>query len=410
MWPTIWRVTFANLTRELRFKDYGLMQMKQLSLLILALILLTACQPQHRTVQLPPPPSAPAPPPHQPTTLDEKPEQAALGRSTALLKQLTLTATTSLPDAVLNATRCFVFAVPNRAEALTSCRSGAAPYDWGTPELMWMQGAQPPDTALLILVLSKRAAEALTGGALDLASFKTARGKTLSDSALLTERDLGYDVITYSYAQGTITGIQLTLKFTRMELVRKGIPANGRRATSKEEALRKDYVDWVQSYFNTITPSGIIIHHSATIPGTGRVPDGKEEIDEYHAERGMQIECFGREYHVAYHYIIFPNGKIESGRPERCEGAHARGYNSYLGISLVGDFSSKDNTKGDKGPSQPTARQMKALIHLTRALQEKYNIPVHRILRHSDVAPTLCPGDRFAFKTYLEALEQPSGK
>jgi N-acetylmuramoyl-L-alanine amidase len=106
--------------------------------------------------------------------------------------------------------------------------------------------------------------------------------------------------------------------------------------------------------------------------------------------------------------LIFPNGKIQEGRPERCEGAHARGYNSFIGISLVGDFSAKDNPSGSKGPSQPTRQQLKSLIRLTREMQRRYNIPVQRILRHSDVAPTLCPGERFAFKNFLLALERPS--
>jgi N-acetylmuramoyl-L-alanine amidase len=145
-------------------------------------------------------------------------------------------------------------------------------------------------------------------------------------------------------------------------------------------------------------PTGIIIHHTATIPSKGKVPASASEVDQYHQTRGFNVLCFGREYHVAYHYLVLPDGKIQQGRPERCEGAHAPGYNSYLGISVAGDFSSVDNRRGSKGLPRPTQKQIKSLIELCRKLRQQYNIPLQHILRHSDVAPTKCPGDRFPFE------------
>jgi N-acetyl-anhydromuramyl-L-alanine amidase AmpD len=149
----------------------------------------------------------------------------------------------------------------------------------------------------------------------------------------------------------------------------------------------------------------MIIHHSATIPETGKVPTDPRQVDQYHAARGMSITCFGRVYHVAYHFLIEPDGRVVQGRPERCAGAHARGYNSYLGISLVGDFSSADNPDGSRGPERPSAAQMGSLIELCRRLQTQYNIPLQRVLRHSDVSPTRCPGDRFPFAELLRRLQ-----
>src|SRR4029079_4106296 len=105
---------------------------------------------------------------------------------------------------------------------------------------------------------------------------------------------------------------------------------------------------------------------------------------EFHRARGFDIRCQGREYHVAYHYLILPDGTVESGRPERCQGAHAKGYNSYLGIAVVGEFSSPDNPDGSKGPQVPTDAQMKALTRLSREIMEKYNLPLQRVLRHTD--------------------------
>jgi N-acetyl-anhydromuramyl-L-alanine amidase AmpD len=101
-----------------------------------------------------------------------------------------------------------------------------------------------------------------------------------------------------------------------------------------------------------------------------------------------------------------PNGKVKAGRPERCEGAHAVGYNSYLGISLVGDFSSEDNPTGEKGPTKPSAAQIASLLQLCRRLKTRYNIPLQHIVRHSDISNTKCPGDRFPFRMILDQLQR----
>src|SRR5437016_681095 len=99
----------------------------------------------------------------------------------------------------------------------------------------------------------------------------------------------------------------------------------------------------VPSFVNTIGPGGIIIHHSAVPPFPDGRPIDAKLIDEIHRERGYNAFYWGRFYHIGYHYVILPDGTVQQGRPEHCRGAHAQGYNSYIGICLVGDFSSKDN-------------------------------------------------------------------
>jgi N-acetyl-anhydromuramyl-L-alanine amidase AmpD len=96
---------------------------------------------------------------------------------------------------------------------------------------------------------------------------------------------------------------------------------------------------------------------------------------------------------------------VQRGRPETCQGAHAAGYNSYIGISVVGDFSSEDNPAGEKGPIQPTQKQLDSLIKVCRRLKERYKIPLNHIVRHSDVSATLCPGDRFPFTSVLRQIQ-----
>src|SRR5213076_2584757 len=151
---------------------------------------------------------------------------------------------------------------------------------------------------------------------------------------------------------------------------------------------RATYESALMSLFNRIVPTGIVIHHTAVLPRATAPPANTGEVDRYHESRGFEIVCEGRVYHVAYHYLILPDGLVQAGRPERCEGAHARGYNSYLGISVVGDFSSRDHSKPNNTPEKPSAKQFEALVELCRMLRQKYNIPLQHVVRHSDIAST----------------------
>lgn len=156
---------------------------------------------------------------------------------------------------------------------------------------------------------------------------------------------------------------------------------------------------------NSIHPSGIVIHHLA-VPAWAVKQYSVAEIDRIHRERGFGAFYWGKTYHVAYHFLILPDGSIEVGRPEHLRGAHAPGYNNYLGICLVGDFSTIDNPKGDKGPSEPTSAQRRSLVRLVRQLKKKYSITQSQVLLHREVNPnTQCPGDRFP-KALLDELRK----
>lgn len=161
------------------------------------------------------------------------------------------------------------------------------------------------------------------------------------------------------------------------------------------------------SLVNTIEPAGIIIHHSAIPP----LPDGQQidaaVIDAIHRKRGYGTFYWGRFYDIGYHYVILPNGVVQAGRPEHCRGAHAAGHNSYLGICLVGNFSTADNPTGEKGLNEPTEAQLRALIDLTQQLRRRYNLSWQQVFRHSDLnASTQCPGDRFPFQDFLERIKE----
>lgn len=149
---------------------------------------------------------------------------------------------------------------------------------------------------------------------------------------------------------------------------------------------------------NIINPDGIVIHHTAfsaediaQFPG----PIDASVIDSLHEKRAFGVTCDGRTYHIAYHYVILPDGTVQKGRPENCIGAHTLGHNNSLGISLVGNFSTRANPDGKLGSERPTKAQIRSLVSLVTTLKAKYVIPCGQIQRHQDLNPrTLCPGDR----------------
>lgn len=161
----------------------------------------------------------------------------------------------------------------------------------------------------------------------------------------------------------------------------------------------------VVSYTNSIAPEGIIVHHAA-LPSElqGRAVE-VETLDLMHERRGYGVFYWGRVYHVGYHFIILPDGTVQQGRPERCRGAHAAGYESFIGVCLVGNFSTNDNPGGERGLAAPTDAQMRALTALVKRLRESHRIPLDNIRRHRDVNPdTECPGDRLPFGLWMEEL------
>lgn len=152
-------------------------------------------------------------------------------------------------------------------------------------------------------------------------------------------------------------------------------------------------------------PAGIVVHHSATPAIVEGAPVDVRLIDRWHQKRGFGAEAAGRIFHVGYHYVILPDGRIQSGRPEFVHGAHAKQFNDRLGICLIGNFSSRANWRESQQPGHPTARQQQALVWLVSSLLDEYNLPVSCVVRHRDTgAITECPGDRLPFAGILRAV------
>ena len=114
----------------------------------------------------------------------------------------------------------------------------------------------------------------------------------------------------------------------------------------------------------------IIIHCSAT-------PEGREvtvkDITQWHIERGFKT--------IGYHYIIYLDGSIYTGRSEEEVGAHCLNHNSNsIGICYVGGMD-KDNKKPK---DTRTAKQKESLIGLVKELKLKY--PSTTIHGHNEFA------------------------
>jgi N-acetylmuramoyl-L-alanine amidase len=149
-------------------------------------------------------------------------------------------------------------------------------------------------------------------------------------------------------------------------------------------------------------PPGIVIHASDSPAKVGKVAINAARLEEIHKKRGFGIEFEGKKYHIGYHYVILPDGTVEKGRPDYAEGSHAPTFNRWLGICLIGQFSSAHRRKW--WPDRPTDAQLTSLLLLCQELMSKYHIPPALVKRHIDVNMTHCPGDRFPYSWLIERL------
>lgn len=119
----------------------------------------------------------------------------------------------------------------------------------------------------------------------------------------------------------------------------------------------------------------LIIHCSAT-------PEGKSfsvaDIDRWHRQRGWNG--------IGYHFVIYLDGSIHTGRRLSQIGAHCKGHNTNsIGICYIGGC----NSDGKSPKDTRTAAQKSALSTLLKELKKQFpNASIHG---HRDFAPKACP-------------------
>ena len=118
----------------------------------------------------------------------------------------------------------------------------------------------------------------------------------------------------------------------------------------------------------------IIIHCSATKEGQKFTV---ADIDSWHRQRGFK--CIG------YHYVIYLDGTVHTGRPEQETGAHTVDHNANsIGICYIGGLDA-----GGKSKDTRTVQQKTALKKLVSELKIKYTeATVHG---HCEFANKDCP-------------------
>ena len=127
----------------------------------------------------------------------------------------------------------------------------------------------------------------------------------------------------------------------------------------------------------------IVVHHTAGM-ASNDIRQVSAEISRLHRRKFRQMGKSAG-LHVAYHYLITPNGKVWQVRDPDDIGHHAGNWNvnkHSLGICLVGDFSKH----------RPTKAQVKSLDTLVRRLQAERQIK-RSVIPHSYCRATLCCGE-----------------
>lgn len=119
----------------------------------------------------------------------------------------------------------------------------------------------------------------------------------------------------------------------------------------------------------------IIVHCSATPEGRDVTVD---EIRKWHKQRGFND--------IGYHYVIYRDGSVHTGRDVNIAGAHCTNHNSYsVGVCYVGGMDKANK----KAKDTRTAAQKKALLDLLKKLKSLY--PMAKIHGHRDFANKECP-------------------
>jgi N-acetylmuramoyl-L-alanine amidase len=137
-------------------------------------------------------------------------------------------------------------------------------------------------------------------------------------------------------------------------------------------------------------PDMIVLHYTG-------MPDAKAAL--------AKLCTAGTE--VSAHYLVMDDGHIVQCVPEARRAWHA-GTASWAGEADINSCSigiEIANPGHDHGYPDFPKRQIAAVTALCRSILTRYRIPAHRVLGHSDVAPTRKkdPGEKFPWRLLHES-------
>ena len=131
------------------------------------------------------------------------------------------------------------------------------------------------------------------------------------------------------------------------------------------------------------TINEIVIHCTAT-------PEGQDKtVEQLRYEHTLPVSKGGRGWSdIGYHYVIYRNGHIATGRDVDKIGAHCTGHNAHsIGIAYVGGVENKKGVPYENLPPKDTRTlaQKDGLLSLLMDLRKLY--PKAKILGHRDTSP-----------------------
>lgn len=123
----------------------------------------------------------------------------------------------------------------------------------------------------------------------------------------------------------------------------------------------------------------IIIHCTSTKEGKDYTV---EQIRQWHTAKPPKGNGWAD---IGYHFVVYRDGTVHSGRSTSVVGAHCKGHNSHsLGVCYVGGLGVDGKAKDTR-----TDAQKKSLVNLLKRLRQLY--PEAKIYGHRDFATKPCP-------------------
>ena len=141
----------------------------------------------------------------------------------------------------------------------------------------------------------------------------------------------------------------------------------------------------------------VVLHHSATDTGS---------VESIHAEHSRRKDSFGNPWlGIGYHFVIGNGNGMSDGEvvatfrwKEQLHGAHSgqEQFNARgIGVCLIGNFEL----------AAPTAKQTQSLRRLLIELCRRHEIEMNRVIGHSSVRATACPGKLFPLQQLRKSVQ-----
>src|SRR5207247_8639773 len=154
---------------------------------------------------------------------------------------------------------------------------------------------------LLIFILRGAGSRALRCGRLEIQKQKHVEPPLVATTAIPTQVELSVELLTYEYAGNVLSGSGAG-GVLRQD-VDKGPHASDQALSDVPKKITEQYLSSLTSFFNTIMPTRIAVHHTGLIPSEHARPRCEREVAKCHETRGREINCPGRHHHADYHTI-----------------------------------------------------------------------------------------------------------